>query len=65
MELQIVENENEEIFILVELWGMYQNFILVRADDDVIKKWHELEVDKQGEFFNQLEKWELRLNEFG
>lgn len=48
---QILEDEDGELYIILELWGMYQNWLLVKANNDLIDKWKMLPVKDQGEFF--------------
>lgn len=57
---QILEDEDGELYIILELWGMYQNWLLVKANNDLIDKWKMLPVKDQGEFFGSVnEKWLL------
>ena len=61
---QILESEDGELYIILELWGMHQNWLLVKANNDLIDKWKILPVKKQGDFFDSVsEKWLLFLKE--
>lgn len=63
---QILEDEDGELYIILELWGMCQNWLLVKANNDLIDKWKMLPVKEQGEFFNSVnEKWLLLSKEGG
>ena len=61
---QILESDDGELYIILELWGMYQNWLLVKANNDLIDKWKILPVKEQGGFFDGVnEKWLLLFKE--
>lgn len=63
---QILESEDGELYIILELWGMCQNWLLVKANNDLIGKWKMLPVKEQGDFFDSVnEKWLLLFKEGG
>lgn len=63
---QILESEDGELYIILELWGMYQNWLLVKANNDLIDKWKILPVKEQGDFFDSVnEKWLLIFKDGG
>lgn len=57
---QILESETGDLFILIELWGMHENWLLLKADENLISEWKQTPVSNQGAFFDKMpDKWEL------